>query len=178
MKTRASGLQLIVRCRSSRATVGTITYGNLRFPCTIGRSGCSANKREGDGSTPIGVFALRETFYRADRLARPRSHLPLKPLRMADGWCDDPRDRNYNRQVRHPYPASTERMWRDDNLYDVIVVLGHNDLPRVRGRGSAVFMHVARTGMTPTEGCVALRLPHLLRLLVHMSQRNLLRITA
>ncbi len=97
---------------------------------------------------------------------------------MADGWCDDPRDRNYNRYVRHPYPASAERMWREDNLYDVVVVLSHNDRPRVRGRGSAVFMHVARTGMTPTEGCVALRLPHLLRLLEHMSQRNVLRTTA
>lgn len=178
MKTRANRLQLIVRGRSARAMVGTIACGNLRFPCTLGRSGRSANKREGDGATPIGAFLLREVLYRADHLARPRCRLPLRQLHMSDGWCDDPPDRNYNRRVRHPYPAGAERLWRDDHLYDVIVVLGHNDCPRVRGRGSAVFMHVARPGMTPTAGCVALRLPHLLRLLEYLSRRSVLWITA
>jgi len=178
MKTRASGLQLIVRGRSAQAALGTITYGNLRFPCTLGWSGRSANKREGDGATPIGAFALREAFYRADRLVRPRSRLPLKPLRMADGWCDDPSDRNYNRHIRHPYPASAERLWRDDDLYDVVVVTGHNNCPRVRGRGSAVFLHVARLGMTPTTGCLGLRFPHLLRLLERISRHSVVRITA
>ena len=178
MKTRSSSLQLIVRGRSARATVGTIACGNLHFPCTLGWSGRSASKREGDGATPIGAFALREAFYRADRLVRPRSRLPLKPLRMADGWCDDPPDRNYNRHVRHPYPATAEQLWRDDHLYDVVVVVDHNKCPRVRGRGSAVFLHVARPGMTPTAGCVGLRLPHLLRLLERISGRSVLRITA
>lgn len=178
MKTRANRLQLIVRGRSARAMAGTIACGNLHFPCTLGRSGRSANKREGDGATPIGAFLFREVLYRADRLARPRCRLPLRPLGMSDGWCDDPTDRNYNRHVRHPYPAGAERLWRDDHLYDVIVVLGHNDCPRIRGRGSAIFMHVAESEMTPTAGCVALRLPHLLRLLEHLSQRSVLWITA
>ncbi len=177
MKTRVNSLQLVVRGPSARATLGTITCGNLRFPCTLGWSGRSPNKREGDGTTPIGAFVLREAYYRADLLTRPRSRLPLKPLRLADGWCDDPPDRNYNRHVRHPHPASAERLWRDDHLYDVIVVMGHNACPRVRGRGSAVFMHVARPGMTPTAGCVALRLPHLLRLLEYLSRRSVLWIT-
>lgn len=177
MKTRANRLQLIVRGRSARATTGTIACGDLCFPCVLGHSGRSANKREGDGATPIGAFVLREVFYRADRLVRPRCRLPLRPLRMADGWCDHPPDPNYNRPVHHPYPASAERLWRDDHLYDVIVVTSHNECPRVRGRGSAVFMHVARPRMTPTAGCVALRLPHLLRLLEHISPRNVLRVT-
>ena len=178
MKTRASSLQLIVRGRSARATTGTIACGNLRFPCTFGHSGRSANKREGDGATPIGAFMLREVLYRADRLARPRCRLPLRPVRASDGWCDDPPDRNYNRRVSHPYPASAERLWRDDHLYDVIVVLSHNECPRIRGRGSAIFMHVARPGMMPTAGCVALSLPHLLRLLAYLSRRSVLRVTA
>lgn len=97
---------------------------------------------------------------------------------MGDGWCDDPPDRNYNRLVRRPYPGSAERLWRDDHLYDVIIVIGHNDCPRIRGRGSAVFMHVARPGLAPTAGCVALRLPHLLRLLQRLSRYSVLRIAA
>ena len=89
----------------------------------------------------------------------------MRAIRPRDGWCDAPADRNYNRPVRHPYPASAERLWRADGLYDVVVVLGYNDRPRVRGRGSAIFMHVARPGYAPTEGCIALARPHLLRVL-------------
>lgn len=122
-------------------------------------------KREGDGASPIGDFALRQAYYRPDRTGRPRIHLPLSRVRTHDGWCDDPHDRNYNRPVRHPYPASAERMWREDRLYDLIVVLGYNDRPRVAGRGSAIFMHVASPEMKPTEGCVALQHRHLQRLL-------------
>jgi L,D-peptidoglycan transpeptidase YkuD (ErfK/YbiS/YcfS/YnhG family) len=86
-------------------------------------------------------------------------------MRRLDGWCDAPGDRNYNRPVRHPYPASAERLWREDELYDVLVVLGHNQRPRLRGGGSAIFMHVARPGYLPTEGCIALERGHLLALL-------------
>jgi L,D-peptidoglycan transpeptidase YkuD (ErfK/YbiS/YcfS/YnhG family) len=150
----------------------------LRFPCALGRAGRRAGKREGDGATPIGSFHLRTVYYRPDRLLRPRTLLPIAPLRPLDGWCDDPRDRNYNRRVRHPYPASAERLWRADHLYDVVVVLGHNDRPRVRGRGSAVFMHVAGPGLAPTAGCIALRLPHLLRLIERMSRGSLIRVAA
>ena len=104
-------------------------------------------------------------LFRADRLPRPRTALPVQRIGRADGWCDAPGDRNYNRPVRHPYPASAERLWREDALYDVVVVLGHNQRPRLRGAGSAIFMHVARPGYLPTEGCIALRRDHLLRLL-------------
>jgi L,D-peptidoglycan transpeptidase YkuD (ErfK/YbiS/YcfS/YnhG family) len=91
--------------------------------------------------------------------------LPVQRIRRMDGWCDAPGDRNYNRPVRHPYPASAERLWRDDALYDMVVVLRHNQRPRLRGRGSAIFMHVARPGYLPTEGCIALERGHLLRVL-------------
>ena len=97
---------------------------------------------------------------------------------MLDGWCDDPVDRNYNRRVRHPYPASAERLWRSDHLYDLVVVLGYNDRPRVAGRGSAIFMHVAGPGFAPTEGCVALRLPDLKRLLEEVPRGAVVTITA
>ena len=178
MKTKTSIPQLIARGLSARATIGTIACGNLRFACALGRSGRRVDKREGDGATPIGCFALRAAFYRGDRLMRPRTRLPLIALKAADGWCDDPRDRNYNRRVRRPYPASAEALWRADHLYDLVVVLGHNDRPRVKGRGSAIFMHVAETDLAPTAGCVALRLPHLLRLLEGLSRSSRVWITA
>jgi L,D-peptidoglycan transpeptidase YkuD (ErfK/YbiS/YcfS/YnhG family) len=98
--------------------------------------------------------------------------LPAKPLRPSDGWCDAPRDRNYNRKVTLPYPASHERLWRKDGLYDVIVVLDYNYSRRVSGRGSAIFMHVARRGFAPTEGCIALKRDHLLRLLAVLPRRT------
>jgi L,D-peptidoglycan transpeptidase YkuD (ErfK/YbiS/YcfS/YnhG family) len=147
---------VLLQTLSRRSTTGTLVVGNLRLACAIGRSGLRAMKREGDGATPAGVFRLREAYYRADRIRRPRTVLPLKRTARCDGWCDAPGDRNYNRPVRHPYAASAERMWREDGLYDVVVVLDHNRRPRAHGLGSAIFMHVARAGYRPTEGCVAL----------------------
>jgi L,D-peptidoglycan transpeptidase YkuD (ErfK/YbiS/YcfS/YnhG family) len=168
--------QLFVRVLSCRATTGTLVFGNLRFPCALGRGGCKSLKREGDGATPIGRFPLLSAYFRPDRHLRPRTGLPLRITRQADGWCDAPADRNYNRPVRHPYPASAERMWRADPLYDVVVVLGYNDRPRIAGRGSAVFLHVASDAGTPTEGCVALRRTDLIRLLPLLGKGARLRI--
>ena len=115
--------------------------------------------------TPVGRFGILRACYRPDRLGRPRSNLPFTALRPTDGWCDDPTDRRYNRPVRLPCGAGHERMWRDDPLYDLVLDLSYNRAPTIRGRGSAIFLHVARPGLAPTEGCVALdarRLRHLL----------------
>ncbi len=108
---------------------------------------------------------MREVYYRADRLAPPRTGLPLRALAETHGWCDDPGSPDYNRRVRLPHPARHETLWRDDRLYDLLVVLGHNDDPPVPGRGSAIFLHLAKPGYAPTEGCVALALDDLLALL-------------
>jgi len=158
VKPLVSGLS----AASARAIV---RLGSLAFACSLGRSGRRARKREGDGATPVGRWHIAGVLYRADRIRRPATRLPVRPISPTDGWCDAPADRNYNRAVRHPYPASAERLWRTDHLYDVVVVLSYNRKPRVRGRGSAVFMHVAKPGYAPTEGCIALRSEHLLWLL-------------
>jgi len=150
---------------SAAATRGVVRLGALAFPCALGRSGRSVRKREGDGATPVGRWRLLGVLYRSDRGRCPSTRLPVRPIAPDDGWCDAPGDRNYNRPVRHPYPASAERLWREDGLYDIVVVLSHNVRPRVRGAGSAVFMHLARPGYRPTEGCIALKREHLLRLL-------------
>lgn len=147
---------------------GVLRSGNLSFQVAAGRSGVRFLKREGDGATPGGVWRIREIFYRADRIQRPVSSVPLKPIRRHDGWCDAASDRNYNRKVRLPYPASSESLWRQDHLYDIVAVLDYNELPRIKGRGSAIFLHVARSGLAPTEGCIAMRHADLLRLIAQI----------
>lgn len=145
-----------VTALSCRSTRGWLCVGPLRYRAALGRSGRKVRKREGDGATPMGCWRILNVFYRADRLRRPQTRLPITRISPLAGWCDAPHDRNYNRQVRLPYPASAERLWRDDHLYDLVVVLDHNQRPRVRGGGSAIFLHIAREGYRPTEGCVAL----------------------
>jgi len=135
--------------------------------CHLGRSGVVAakDKREGDGASPIGIWPIRRVLVRPDRIPTLQTRLPVSCLDRADGWCDAPQDPAYNRPVRLPYPASAENLWRDDEVYDLIGVLGHNDDPPVPGMGSAIFLHLARPDGAPTEGCIALAQPDLLRLL-------------
>jgi L,D-peptidoglycan transpeptidase YkuD (ErfK/YbiS/YcfS/YnhG family) len=140
---------------------GTARFGSRLIRCAVGRSGLSAVKREGDGATPIGAFPCRLLYWRPDRQARPPTLLPSQALSPADGWCDDPADPAYNHPVRLPYPRSAEALWRADGLYDLIVPLGYNDSPVIPGRGSAIFLHVARPDYAGTEGCVALALADL-----------------
>lgn len=156
MLKQSLNLRVVVRALSARSIHGRVEIGGHGWPCVLGRSGRIALKREGDGGTPIGSWQMREVLYRADRRFPPVTRLPWRAIRVNDGWCDAFADGNYNRRVRHPYPASAEHLWRRDGLYDVIVVLGYNDLPRIKGRGSAIFMHLAHPEKNPTAGCIAL----------------------
>ncbi len=144
---------------------GWLTFDSLRFPCALGKGGVRADKREGDGVTPVGRFALRQLFYRPDKLSPPHCLLATNAIRPEDGWCDDPAHPDYNRLVRLPHPARCETMWRADDCYDLVVPLGYNDDPALPGLGSAIFLHVARPDFSPTEGCVALSRDSLLTLL-------------
>ncbi len=146
---------------------GWIAWSGRRARAAIGAAGVKmVGKHEGDAATPAGTLPLRRVLYRADRLAAPpRTRLPREPIGRDDGWCDDPDHPDYNRAVRLPHPARHELLWRADPLYDVVGVLGWNDAPVLRGRGSAIFLHVAAADWRPTEGCVAVALPDLLALL-------------
>lgn len=135
---------------------GTLRAGDVLMSCRLGRGGVREDKHEGDGATPVGRYALRRVYYRPDREAPPQTALPVVALDPGLGWCDDPAHPAYNQPVRLPFPASAETMWREDGLYDLVVVIGHNDDPVVPGAGSAIFMHVAAPEGTPTAGCVAL----------------------
>jgi L,D-peptidoglycan transpeptidase YkuD (ErfK/YbiS/YcfS/YnhG family) len=153
--------------RFTASSTGLLQWGGHKVRCALGRTGVTPgeSKREGDGASPIGVWPMRQLFWRADRLARPATGLPAVEIIPEAGWCDDPADPFYNRPVILPYPASHERLWRDDHVYDLIVELGYNDAPVVPDKGSAIFLHVAREDYSPTEGCIACALPDLLALL-------------
>lgn len=142
--------------RASLGPDGVLRLGRQAWRCALGRGGIRADKREGDGATPVGLLPLRRLLYRADRVAAPTCRVPVEPLSPEDGWCDDPGDAAYNRRIRLPHPARHEVLWREDHLYDLIGVLGWNDAPVERGRGSAIFLHLARPDLAPTEGCIAL----------------------
>lgn len=138
-----------------RYEAGVLSWpgGSARAAC--GKAGVAADKREGDHASPAGAFPLLRAFYRPARLAAPKTALPLAALTPRDGWCDAPADPNYNRLVALPYPASHEDLWRDDGLYDVLVVIGYNTNPIVPGKGSAIFLHCAAPDFAGTEGCIA-----------------------
>ena len=157
-----------MRAKPGDRTRGWLLAGPLALPVALGRGGIKANKREGDGGTPRGTFRLRRLWWRADRAPRPPTTLPVRRIQPDDGWCEDPRDRGYNRPVRLPPSHPGDRLWRADRLYDFIVELDHNTRPRISGRGSAVFVHVARPGFTPTAGCVALEAGSLRRLIARL----------
>lgn len=138
---------------------GWLDLGGAKVRCALGPAGVvpGAEKREGDGASPAGVWPIRRVLYRPDRGPKPQTALPSAAIAEDDGWCDASDDPAYNRPVKLPYPASAERMWRDDHLYDLVVVLGHNDDPPVAGLGSAIFLHLAKPDYAPTHGCVAVR---------------------
>jgi L,D-peptidoglycan transpeptidase YkuD (ErfK/YbiS/YcfS/YnhG family) len=170
---RHKGLRgLYVHTATINRSRGLLRAGPWAIPVALGRGGIRANKREGDGATPRGQFRLVRLWWRADRAPRPATGLPVRRIGARDAWCEEPGDRRYNRPVRMGPASPGDRLWRDDPLYDFIIEIDHNTRPRVAGRGSAVFIHVARAGLRPTAGCVALPAERLRRLLGRLSPRT------
>ena len=134
---------------------GVVRFGGRLIPCAIGKGGITADKREGDGGTPVGVWQLEHVYYRADRVLRPNTALPVSAIGPRDGWCDDPKEPLYNKAITLPAGCSYERMRRGDTLYDIVVVLDHNRNPPQPGKGSAIFAHCWRSARYPTAGCLA-----------------------
>lgn len=146
------------------------------YSCAYGRSGISANKHEGDGATPTGTFALRQVYYRNDRIPQPTTKLPITALQPNMGWCDDIRSPFYNQLVQLPFAYSHEELWKKDNIYNIIVVVGYNDKPVIKNKGSAIFLHIARPGYKPTSGCVAFSESDLKEILSHLTSTTRVKI--
>ncbi|WP_421725641.1 L,D-transpeptidase family protein [Bauldia sp.] len=157
--------QIVVNAIGHDPTQGRLVADSLTARCAVGRGGLAKRKREGDGATPIGAHRLVALLYRPDRVRRPVTALPIAPLKPNSGWCDDPGDHRYNRPIRLPYPGRHEKLWRKDNLYDLLVILDYNlDRPRP-GAGSAIFLHLAAPDFAPTAGCIAVTETTMRRLL-------------
>jgi L,D-peptidoglycan transpeptidase YkuD (ErfK/YbiS/YcfS/YnhG family) len=163
---------IYVRSRPGNRAQGWLVVGSMSVPVALGRTGIKANKREGDGGTPRGRFRLVRLWWRPDRSPPPRTLLPLRRIAATDAWCEDANDRNYNRPVRRLAGAPGDRLRRSDHLYDFMIEIDHNTRPRVAGRGSAVFVHLARPGLLPTAGCVALTDGRIKSLLARVSART------
>jgi L,D-peptidoglycan transpeptidase YkuD (ErfK/YbiS/YcfS/YnhG family) len=138
----------------------------------LGRGGIRANKREGDGGTPMGTFHPLRLWWRADRHRRPRTFLPARAIGAEDAWCEDPKDRHYNAPIRLAHGSGGDRLTREDHLYDFIVEIDHNSRPRIAGRGSAVFLHLARKNFGPTAGCVSMTKSAMQQLLQRLGPRT------
>jgi hypothetical protein len=162
--------RLLVTRAAGKHGAGLLQAGGVVIPCMLGRNGVSRSKREGDGKTPAGAFRLIGGYKRKDRLLAAHCALQLRPIGANMGWCDDPADANYNRPLRLPARARHEELLRDDGLYDVVLVLDHNQRPRARGHGSAIFFHLTRNGNDPTAGCVAISRAAMLRLLPRLAR--------
>ncbi|MDF3024025.1 MAG: L,D-transpeptidase catalytic domain [Alphaproteobacteria bacterium] len=167
-------MNIVVQTSSQTATTGVLFIGQQRFDCTLGRTGVTLDKSEGDGKTPVGTYPFRYVLYRADRIEKPETGLPVHELTPDTGWCEDPAHDDYNKQITLPHPSVHDRMTRDDNLYDICVIIGYNDAPVTAGKGSAIFMHLARPDFTPTAGCVGLRFADLVEVLRHLDSSSLI----
>jgi L,D-peptidoglycan transpeptidase YkuD (ErfK/YbiS/YcfS/YnhG family) len=172
---------LIVQTDSADSSMGWARLGERRWRCVVGAGGVREDKVEGDSATPSGEFPLRRVLFRNDRLvlpapARPGTGLPARPIGEHDGWCDDPVSSSYNRLVHVPNEWSHEKLWREDALYDVIVVVGYNDDPPEGEWGSAIFLHLAREDFAPTKGCVAFARESMMELLPLIGKDTKLRV--
>jgi L,D-peptidoglycan transpeptidase YkuD (ErfK/YbiS/YcfS/YnhG family) len=161
-----------IRAAAGNPCQGWLTAGGRTIPVALGRGGIKANKREGDGGTPKGTFRPRQLWWRADRSPRPRTLLPIRAIGPEDAWCEDPQSRHYNQPMRLDQAHSGDRLKRDDHLYDFIVEIDHNTLPRIKSHGSAVFLHLARANFSPTAGCVSMTRASMLRLLERLGPQT------
>ena len=169
---------LRVRPTPKNTQVGQVFWKGNSYPCALGKGGVlsATDKQEGDDATPAGLYPILWVYNRPDRVTMPELSIPLQPLTKESGWCDEPLSDHYNKPVALPHHESAETMWREDACYDVVLVLGHNVCPTKPHRGSAIFMHIAREGMTPTRGCVALTKDDLLAILPEITNETMVRV--
>ena len=170
-RTSSRITRIRVTSRPDNRSIGRLMIGSLTIPCALGRSGISRRKREGDAATPSGSFRILNGYSRTDRISRLKCALPFLSITASSGWCDDPISSCYNRPIALPFKQRHETLWRSDRVYDVLLVLDYNIRPRIKGCGSAIFFHLARDDFSATEGCIAIRMADMRRLVPRLSRR-------
>ena len=157
---------------SIRVKKNYLIFKDKQFKCSIGKSGFSKNKKEGDGCTPVGTFYIENVYYRADKIKSLETNINKVKIKKIDGWCDDPSQKEYNQLIHFPYDFSAEELYREDSVYNIVCVLNYNTNPVKPGIGSAIFIHVAKEGYKPTEGCIALKQEDLIFLLSFIDKKT------
>ena len=147
---------------------GFLTYQNYKYKCSIGYNGLTNNKSEGDGCTPIGTFKINKILYRPDKINNYKFNLDSEIIEKKNGWCDDIESDLYNQKINFPFNQSAEHLYRNDDLYDIVCVIDFNLNPIIKGKGSAIFLHVASDDYSPTHGCVAIKKDELLKLSINL----------
>ena len=155
-----------------------LKFKNLKFKCSLGKSGIGEKRIEGDNITPKGTFKVTRIYYRGDKIKKIKSKNKLFKIKKNFGWCDQPNSKYYNKLIQLPTKLSNEKLYRRDNIYDVILVLNYNMKPTIRYKGSAIFIHVARKKFPPTKGCIAICRKNLLYLTEHISKNIKIKISA
>ena len=147
-------------------------YLNYKIKCAIGKNGITKNKHEGDLKTPKGIFRLKKVFYRKDRIKFFKSSLKKFYIKKNIGWCDDPNSKYYNREIKFPFKASAEKLWRKENIYDLIIVLNYNLNPTIKNKGSAIFLHLCKKNYAATKGCVAINKKDMMNLIIKIKNNT------
>jgi L,D-peptidoglycan transpeptidase YkuD (ErfK/YbiS/YcfS/YnhG family) len=149
-----------------------ITFNNYKAKCAIGKRGIGNKKKEGDLITPKGIYKVKYILYRKDRVKKIKTKLKKIIIKKNMGWCDDVRSNNYNKLIKLPFNYSHEKLYKKENIYDIILVLNYNMNPTIKGKGSAIFIHVARKNYDKTEGCIALNKRDLLKILKQLKKNT------
>jgi L,D-peptidoglycan transpeptidase YkuD (ErfK/YbiS/YcfS/YnhG family) len=144
---------------------GLLKYKKIQFRCALGKAGIGKKIREGDNLTPIGTYKIVNVYYRSDKIKKLTSNLKLVPINKNMGWCDDPKSKKYNQLIKLPSKFTHEKLYRKDNIYDLVLPIDFNTKKIIKGKGSAIFIHVARKNFKPTRGCIALKKSDLIYLL-------------
>jgi len=155
---------------------GYLKYKNFKFRCSLGKAGVKKKLKEGDNITPKGTFKLLKVFYRQDKIKKIKTKLKKIIIKKNFGWCDDPKSVFYNKLIKFPFKESHEKLYRSDNIYDLLVVLNYNTNPIIKNKGSAIFIHVAKKRFNKTAGCIALKKKDLLILLVNIKKNTKVKI--
>ena len=153
-----------------------ISYNNYKAKCAVGKRGISIKKKEGDLITPKGTFKIREIFYRKDRVQNLKTRLKKTAITKNMGWCDDPKSKKYNKLIYFPFKHSAEKLYRRENIYDIILVLNFNMNPVKKNKGSAIFIHVAKKSFQPTQGCIALNKFELIKMVKSIKINTIVKI--
>ncbi len=147
------------------------------FFCVFGRDGITDNKKEGDWKTPMGTFPIREIYYREDKIKKPETQIKCTPLSKDNAWCDDPSRNEYNTFIKLPFNGSYENLWREDNMYDIVLIIGYNDSPVIKNEGSAIFIHIMKENMEYTKGCLAIKKEDMLHLISKITSKTFIEIS-